>query len=129
PRLVRNPGRTAVAISCPRSEKKLAAATPTTVGLWATDRRELIGPPYGPIGPLSSPRARRDEARSLNRPSGLMASTRERSLVEGVTGTKHRREGGAVNVYWVAFVWVAMALAASLISVRVGISVALVEIL
>jgi Kef-type K+ transport system membrane component KefB len=58
-----------------------------------------------------------------------MASTRERSLVEGVTNTRHRREGGAVNVYWVAFVWVAMALAASLISVRVGVSVALVEIL
>jgi len=34
-----------------------------------------------------------------------------------------------VNVYFVAFVWVAMALAASVISVRVGISVALVEIL
>ena len=34
-----------------------------------------------------------------------------------------------MNVYWVAFVWVAMALAASLISIRVGISVALVEIL
>lgn len=34
-----------------------------------------------------------------------------------------------VNVYWVAFVWVAMALAASLISIRVGISVALIEIL
>ena len=34
-----------------------------------------------------------------------------------------------MNVYWVAFVWVAMALAASLISIRLGISVALVEIL
>jgi len=34
-----------------------------------------------------------------------------------------------VNVYWVAFVWVAMALAASLISIRIGVSVALVEIL
>jgi len=34
-----------------------------------------------------------------------------------------------VNIYWVAFVWVAMALAASLISIRLGISVALVEIL
>jgi Kef-type K+ transport system membrane component KefB len=33
-----------------------------------------------------------------------------------------------VNVYWIAFVWVAMALVASLISVRVGVSVALVEI-
>jgi Kef-type K+ transport system membrane component KefB len=33
-----------------------------------------------------------------------------------------------VNVYWVAFVWVAMALAASLISIRIGVSVALVEI-
>lgn len=34
-----------------------------------------------------------------------------------------------MNVYWVAFVWIAMALAASLISIRLGISVALVEIL
>jgi Kef-type K+ transport system membrane component KefB len=34
-----------------------------------------------------------------------------------------------MNIYWVAFVWVAMALAASLISIRLGISVALVEIL
>jgi len=34
-----------------------------------------------------------------------------------------------LNVYWIAFVWVAMALAASLISVRIGVSVALVEIL
>ena len=34
-----------------------------------------------------------------------------------------------MNVYWVAFVWVAMALAASLISIRIGVSVALVEIL
>ena len=34
-----------------------------------------------------------------------------------------------MNVYWVAFVWVAMALAASMISIRVGVSVALVEIL
>jgi len=34
-----------------------------------------------------------------------------------------------VNVYFVAFVWVAMALAASVISVRIGVSVALVEIL
>ena len=33
-----------------------------------------------------------------------------------------------MNVYWVAFVWVAMALAASLISIRIGVSVALVEI-
>ncbi len=34
-----------------------------------------------------------------------------------------------MNVYFVAFVWVAMALAASVISVRIGVSVALVEIL
>ncbi|MDP9331682.1 MAG: cation:proton antiporter, partial [Actinomycetota bacterium] len=34
-----------------------------------------------------------------------------------------------MNFYWVAFVWVALALAASLISIRLGISVALVEIL
>lgn len=34
-----------------------------------------------------------------------------------------------MNIYWVAFVWVAMALAASLISIRLGTSVALVEIL
>lgn len=34
-----------------------------------------------------------------------------------------------MNIYWVAFVWVAMALAASLISIRIGISVALIEIL
>jgi Kef-type K+ transport system membrane component KefB len=34
-----------------------------------------------------------------------------------------------VNIYYVAFVWVAMALAASVISVRLGVSVALVEIL
>ncbi len=34
-----------------------------------------------------------------------------------------------MNIYFVAFVWVAMALAASMISIRVGISVALVEIL
>jgi Kef-type K+ transport system membrane component KefB len=34
-----------------------------------------------------------------------------------------------VNIYWVAFVWIAMALAASMISIRVGVSVALVEIL
>jgi Kef-type K+ transport system membrane component KefB len=33
-----------------------------------------------------------------------------------------------VNAYWIAFIWVAMALVASLISVRVGVSVALVEI-
>ena len=33
-----------------------------------------------------------------------------------------------MNVYWVGFVWVAMALAASLISIRIGVSVALVEI-
>ncbi len=33
-----------------------------------------------------------------------------------------------MNVYWVAFVWVGMALAASLISIRIGVSVALVEI-
>jgi Kef-type K+ transport system membrane component KefB len=33
-----------------------------------------------------------------------------------------------VNVYWVATVWVAMALIASLVSIRLGISVALVEI-
>ncbi len=34
-----------------------------------------------------------------------------------------------MNVYFVAFVWMAMALVASPISIRVGISVALVEIL
>jgi Kef-type K+ transport system membrane component KefB len=34
-----------------------------------------------------------------------------------------------MNVYWVAFVWISMALVASLISIRFGISVALVEIL
>jgi Kef-type K+ transport system membrane component KefB len=34
-----------------------------------------------------------------------------------------------MNIYWIAFVWVAMALVASLISVRLGISVALIEIL
>jgi Kef-type K+ transport system membrane component KefB len=34
-----------------------------------------------------------------------------------------------MNIYWVAFVWVAMALLASLVSIRLGISVALVEIL
>jgi Kef-type K+ transport system membrane component KefB len=34
-----------------------------------------------------------------------------------------------MNIYQVAFVWLAMALAASLISIRVGISVALIEIL
>lgn len=34
-----------------------------------------------------------------------------------------------MNIYLVAFVWVAMALAASLISIRVGVSVALIEIL
>lgn len=34
-----------------------------------------------------------------------------------------------MNIYWVAFVWIAMALVASLISIRVGVSVALVEIL
>ena len=34
-----------------------------------------------------------------------------------------------MNIYWVAFVWIAMALVASLISVRLGISVALIEIL
>ncbi len=33
-----------------------------------------------------------------------------------------------MNVYWVAAVWMAMALLASLVSIRVGISVALVEI-
>lgn len=33
-----------------------------------------------------------------------------------------------MNVYWVAAAWMAMALAASLISIRTGISVALVEI-
>jgi Kef-type K+ transport system membrane component KefB len=34
-----------------------------------------------------------------------------------------------MNIYFVAFVWMGMALAASLISIRVGISVALIEIL
>lgn len=34
-----------------------------------------------------------------------------------------------MNIYWVAFIWVAMALAASLISIRLGVSVALIEIL
>lgn len=34
-----------------------------------------------------------------------------------------------MNIYWVAFVWIAMALVASLISIRIGLSVALVEIL
>ena len=34
-----------------------------------------------------------------------------------------------MTVYWIAFVWVAMAFAASLISIRVGLSVAFVEIL
>lgn len=34
-----------------------------------------------------------------------------------------------MNIYWVAFVWITMALVASLVSIRVGISVALVEIL
>jgi Kef-type K+ transport system membrane component KefB len=34
-----------------------------------------------------------------------------------------------MNIYWIAFVWIAMALVASLISVRLGISVALIEIL
>ena len=34
-----------------------------------------------------------------------------------------------MNVYWIAFVWISMALVASLISIRLGISVALVEIL
>jgi Kef-type K+ transport system membrane component KefB len=34
-----------------------------------------------------------------------------------------------MNIYLVAFVWVAMALVASLISIRIGISVALIEIL
>jgi len=34
-----------------------------------------------------------------------------------------------VNIYWVAFVWLSMALVASFVSVRLGISVALVEIL
>ena len=34
-----------------------------------------------------------------------------------------------MNIYWIAFVWIAMALMASLISVRLGISVALIEIL
>lgn len=33
-----------------------------------------------------------------------------------------------MNVYWIATVWVAMALIASLISIRVGISVALIEL-
>jgi Kef-type K+ transport system membrane component KefB len=33
-----------------------------------------------------------------------------------------------MNIYWVAFVWIAMALGASLISIRLGISVALIEI-
>lgn len=33
-----------------------------------------------------------------------------------------------MNGYWVAAVWMAMALLASLISIRVGVSVALVEI-
>jgi hypothetical protein len=33
-----------------------------------------------------------------------------------------------MNVYWVAAVWIAKALIASLISVRTGISVALIEI-
>src|SRR5262249_3149015 len=39
------------------------------------------------------------------------------------------KEVGRVNVYWIAFVWMSMALVAALVSIRVGISVALVEIL
>jgi Kef-type K+ transport system membrane component KefB len=38
------------------------------------------------------------------------------------------REGRDMNVYWVAAVWMALALAASLISMQTGIAVALVEI-
>ncbi len=33
-----------------------------------------------------------------------------------------------MNVYWVAAVWLGMALLASLVSIRIGVSVALVEI-
>ena len=53
-----------------------------------------------------------------------MTSTRNDTLV-----SLQVEEGSfAVNVYWIAAVWLGMALLASLISIRVGISVALVEI-
>src|SRR5438874_2160931 len=59
-----------------------------------------------------------------------MASTRERQLVEArPPQPAARRGGGHMNVYAVAFVWVSMALVASLASIRVGLSVALLEIL
>ena len=53
-----------------------------------------------------------------------MTSTRNDTLV-----SLQVEEGSfAMNVYWIAAVWLGMALLASLISIRVGISVALVEI-
>jgi Kef-type K+ transport system membrane component KefB len=50
-----------------------------------------------------------------------MTSTRE-TTVSSQVGVD------SVNVYWIAAVWMGMALAASVISIRVGVSVALVEI-
>src|ERR1700675_3601114 len=50
-----------------------------------------------------------------------MASTNESSLAG--------RGGRAMNIYTVAAIWMALALAASLISIRAGIAVALTEIL
>ncbi|MGI8888297.1 MAG: cation:proton antiporter [Nocardioidaceae bacterium] len=53
-----------------------------------------------------------------------MTSTRAGDVV----ACRPVEESISMNVYWIAAVWMGMALVASLISIRVGISVALVEI-
>jgi Kef-type K+ transport system membrane component KefB len=58
-----------------------------------------------------------------------MASTSKTNTLVGPVLHTPAMTGGAVNVYYVMAIWVAMALLASLISIRIGLSVALVEIL
>jgi Kef-type K+ transport system membrane component KefB len=58
-----------------------------------------------------------------------MASTRYKLVEAHVRPSRQQRRRCRMNVYWIAFVWIALALVASLISVRLGISVALIEIL
>jgi Kef-type K+ transport system membrane component KefB len=76
-------------------------------------------------------RARRDEARS-SKCLGLQAD----GFYQGYrwwsgpsSGQPNRLEVGAMNIYLVATVWMTMALVAAIVSIRVGISVALMEIL
>src|ERR1039457_6856048 len=64
-------------------------------------------------------------------PSGLMASTRTEPILVGAESRPPARPygaGGALNLYLVTAVWVGLALLASLVSIRIAIPVALVEI-